>query len=269
MENKELIKKITSKKEFSNLPKLDVEKIFERFNKENYVDEEKIKLTRELLMKVYSVFLSRKLLSKKILDKKSSEEILKKHVSTRERFEYYSEIYKKLLKGFEKVTVIDLGSGINGFSYSYFPKKVKYVGVEAVGQLVDLTNEYFKKNKISGKVIHESLFALEKIKKIVKNGATGIPRKIFEKDFYKGKKIIFLFKVIDSLEMVERNYSKKFLKELVPLADKVVISFATKSLLGRTKFRADRTWLVNFIKDNFEILDDFEFGTERYISFKK
>ena len=65
------------------------------------------------------------------------------------------------------------------------------------------------------------------------------------------------------------NYSKKFLLEIVPVVDEVVISFATRSLVKREKFKANRKWLVEFIKDNFKILDNFEINNERYICFNK
>lgn len=258
MDNQNLIKKITEKKEFSQLPKKDVEKIFEKFDNENYLDEEKIKKTRDLLRKVYSVFASQKILNKNILNKKSPEEILNKHLSTKERFENYKILYEKLLKDFTELTIIDLGAGINGLSYNFFPqnKKVNYIGIEAVGQLVDLMNYYFKQNEIkNARAIHESLFDLEKISDIIKK--------------IKGKKIGFLFKVLDSLEMIEKNYSKKLLKGIVPLVDRVVVSFATKSLIAKKSFKVKRFWFENFVKDNFSLKDVFEIGTEKYFILKK
>lgn len=251
MNKKELIKKITEKKEFSNLPKKDVELVLDKLNKKEYIDQEKIKQTRDLLRKVFSAFTSQKLLSPK---DKNPEWILKKHISTKERFQFYKEVYNKLLKK-EKI-IFDLGAGVNGFSYKYFPYKTKYIGVEAVGQLTDLMNTYFKKEKINAKAIHESLFNLEKIKSIIK------------KESEKENKIIFLFKTLDSLEMVERNYSKKLLQELTPLANKIVVSFATKSLIAKKKFKVNRNWIINFIKEKFNIIEDFEIGGERYIVFK-
>ena len=116
-------------------------------------------------------------------------------------------------------------------------------------------NFYFKKEKLNGKAVHLSLFDFEKIKnQILKT---------------KKPKIVFLFKTIDSLEMLERDYSKTFILGLVPLADKIVVSFATKSLVKKEKFKANRKWLVEFINKNFKILDDFEVNNERYISFKR
>ena len=110
-------------------------------------------------------------------------------------------------------------------------------------------------HKLNARTIHLSLFELNKIKQLIKKTP--------------GKKIVFLFKVLDSLEMLERNYSKKFLEKIVPLADKVVVSFATKSIIKKKRFRANRNWLINFIKEKFNLVEDFELGNERYIIFNK
>lgn len=253
MNREELIKKIIEKKEFSQLPDVDVELAFKQFEKRGCSDEEKIDLTRDLLRKVFSAFISHKILS---LKEKDEEWILRKHLSTRERLPYYNEIYQRILKDTkEKSSVFDLGAGINGLSYGYFSKKVHYTAIESVGQLVDLMNFYFDKNKLDKKAraFHESLFELEKIKKVIKETP--------------GEKIILLLKVIDSLEMLERDYSKKLLLEIAPLAKKVVVSFATRSMLKREKFKKNRSWIINFIREKFHVLDEFEIGGERYIIF--
>ncbi len=255
MNNQELIKKITKKKEFSQLPKKDVLLAFNKFDKLQYSDDEKIKLTRDLLRKVFSAFLSLKLLN---IKDKNFDWFLKKHLSTKERLPYYKEIYKKVLRNLSnEISVIDLGAGINGFSYDFFPKnlKINYIGMEAIGQLVDSSNNYFIKNKISGKAIHLSLFELEKIKEVIKK--TKKPR------------IVFLFKTIDSLEMLKKDYSKKLLRGIAPLGDRVVVSFATRSMIKKTRFKVKRNWIIDFIKENFNILNDFELGGERYLVFNK
>jgi len=253
MNQSELINQIIKKKEFSALPEIDVKKAFAQFDSEKYTDEEKIKLTRDLLRKVFSAFTSQKLLN---LKDKNPGWFLKKHLSARERFNYYSELYRRILKD-KNETIIDLGAGINGFSLEFMKKvswKGKYIGVEAIGQFVNLMNFYFKKNKLNARAIHLSLFELEKIKRLIKNE--------------KWKKIVFLFKTLDSLEMLERNYSKKLLLEIAPLVNKVVVSFATRSMISRKKFRINRNWILDFIRNNFKILDDFELGSERYVVFE-
>lgn len=251
---KEILEKIKQKREFSQLPNIDIKLAYENFAKKQCGEEEKIKLTKELLRENFSAFVSKKLLS---LKNKEPEWILRKHISTRERLLHYEEIYKRIFSGLKKASVIDLGSGINGFSYDFFEKlknKVDYTAVESVGQLVDLMNFYFKKEKLSANAIHGSLFEKKKIYEIIKKQEK--PR------------IIFLFKVIDALEKIEKDYSKKLISEIAPLADKFVLSFATKSLGNRKTFHVKRNWILDFIKDNFETLDDFEIGGERYLVFK-
>lgn len=256
MNREELIEKIIEKKEFSQLPRKDVERAYERFERRQCSDEEKIRLTRDLLRKVFTAFMGRKIMNPK---DKDARWFLLRHVSTKERFNFYEEIYSRILKNFNKkeVSIIDLGAGINGLSYSFFSKigsKVKYTGVEGVKQLVDVVNYFFIRNKINAKVIHESLFEIKKIKEIIKK--------------QKKPRICFLFKTVDSLEMLERDYTKEFLSELVPLCDEFVVSFATRSLFTKHLFKVRRDWAINYIKENFNVLDDFLLGSERYIVFK-
>ena len=58
---KQLIQKIIQKKEYSQLPVKDVELAFEKFDKDKYSDEEKVKFTRKLLREIFSSFTSQKL----------------------------------------------------------------------------------------------------------------------------------------------------------------------------------------------------------------
>lgn len=257
MDREELIKKITEKKEFSSLPKKDVEIAFNKFYKEDAPDYQNVKLTRNFLRKIYSSFTSRKLLSPK---EKDTAWVLSKHKSTKERIPFYEKIYPEFLKGFEKkkISVIDLGCGVNGFSYEFLKKinpNTKYVGVEAIGQLVELNNLYFKEKNFNGKVYHFSLFDEEKVSDLIKN--------------QKSPKIVFLLKVIDSLEVVKRDYSKELLLKIVPISERVVLSFPTKSLGNRKKFKVQRGWILKFIEENFNLENDFEFGGERYLVFSK
>lgn len=250
--NKWIIEEIREKREFSQLPEKDIEIAFRHFEKRQASEEEKVRLTKELLRKVFSAFVSQKLLS---LKNKDEEWILRKHISTRERLSHYEEIYQRIFKDYKEASVIDLGAGINGFSYKFFKRKIEYIAIESIGQLVELMNFYFKKKKINGKAIHLSLFELEKVKEIISKE--------------KKPRVVFLFKVIDSLEMLRRDYSKELISEIVPISDRTVVSFATKSLGSREKFKVKRNWIVNFIKKNFNVLNDFEFGGERYLVFSK
>ena len=237
------------KHELRELPMEDVEMALSLCFKKKNADEENIECTRELLHSAYGAFSSRKLF---VLRDREPEWILRKHLSTRERLPHYKEIYSRIL-GKSKKTIFDLGAGVNGFSLGFI-SKTKYVGIEGIGQLVSLMNHYFKKQKLNAKAIHLSLFQMEKIKSLIKKE--------------KGKKIVFLFKVLDSLEALKRDYSKKLLLGITPLVEKIVVSFATRSMISRKPFNVKRKWIVNFIKQNFKITDDFEIGGERYIVFE-
>ena len=287
--NTELYERITQKKEFSQLPKKDVELAIEKFEKRNLNDYQMLKLTRQFLRKIYSSFSSRKVFSSDGKGK-STEWYLMKHKSSKERFPHYEEVYERIFPETGKFSVVDLGCGINGLSFlpstnpptnsqpdfiisnlkivkvnllahpnnlagDLFSRIINYLGIEAIGQFVDLMNEFFKKEKFNGKAIHESLFDMEKIKEIIKE--------------QKKPRIILLLKVIDSLEIVQRDYSKKLLEEITPLGEKIVVSFATRSLGNRKKFSANRNWLNKCINKIFKVEDDFEIGGERYIVFKK
>ena len=109
------------------------------------------------------------------------------------------------------------------------------------------------------------------LKEIVVGGlAKGIEPEL--KEIIKEQKkprIILLLKVVDSLEIVKRDFSKELLKEITPLGDKIVVGFATRSLGSRKKFSANRNWIVKFINEHFKVEDDFELGGERYLVFRK
>ena len=182
--------------------------------------------------------------------------------------------------------VFDFGCGINGFSYPEFAKlgfNVKYIGTEPVGQLCELQNYWFEKRGMNAKVEHISLFDLMGNVKLIREenfselstplSAESRPAHSNSKKFSRVKsdsvKVAFFFKVLDSLEMLKRNYSKEVLDTIVPLVDGAVVSWATKSLVSKKKFHAERKWLKEFILEHFKILNEFDLGVEHYIVFSK
>ncbi len=179
-----------------------------------------------------------------------SLKVLRKHISTKERLPFYEELYDRILNRRDK-TIIDLGSGVNGFSYPFLKKKINYVGVEAVGQFIEMQNDYFKENKFSAKAVHLSLFELEKLKEIIKK--TEKPR------------VVLMFKIVDALEILERDFSKKLILEMSKISHRIILSFPTKSLSKKSKFRTERKWLFDFLKENLLISEDFKLGSERYL----
>ncbi len=263
---KDIVERIKQKKEFSKLPDSIVERVLNFRKIQKLKGKDKIKKTRAILRKAFSAFISQSLLKKSLKQnsKRDKEKILKKHSSTRERYPYFQEIYSRIFENFKtknrKVNIIDLGAGINSFSYAYLleqEKNINYIAIEAIGQLVDLTNKYFISNKFQGKAYCFDLFDSRDLKKI---------RKIIRS--LKGIKIIFLLKMIGPIETIKRDYTKELLLNLKEDIDIFVLSFATKTLGKKTRFQVNRKWLLDFLRENFMILDDFEISGERFIIFR-
>ncbi len=245
----ELIRKIKEKKEYSKIPDKLIKKILNTINSSD--EKEKVKLVRSLLRKRFTAFMNNKLIKEKDLS-------LRFHSSTRERIAHYDELYEELVLilrelDIKEFSLIDLGCGINGLSYEFLRKKGLnpfYLGIEIVGQIVELMNSYFKKEGINGKVLQIDLLNKEEVLKAIQK--TKEPR------------IIFLFKVIDALEEFRRNYSKELLLALKEMSELIVISYSIRSMSGK-RFIVNRNWLKSFINENFEIVKTLKTFNEEYL----
>ena len=154
--------------------------------------------------------------------------------------------------------MIDLGAGLNGFSYGYLKSvigDVDYLAVEAAGQEVDHMNKYFEEEGFSANAIVGDLFEVDKIKDLLK--------------VQKKSRVVFMFQVVDALENLERDFSKKFILEISKECEKIVLTLPTESLGGRKKFAVQRKWIMDFLKENFVIEKDFSRDGERIICLHK
>lgn len=244
MDIKELVKKVQEKKEFLELPESIIVRVLEMKKIANLDEESRIKEARAILRKYFGVFLTNKIVKGKL----SGEEILKKHISSKDRD--YPELYQRIIE--KEDVIFDLGAGVNGFSVKYIGKK--YVAIEAARVLVDLMNRYFKENKYNAGAIWGDLFDLNLVLKII-NGENGV-------------KSVWMFNIIDALEL-EPNFSKDFIRAVSQNVNKIVLSFPTHSLQKKVQFKSKRYWIINFIEDNFHVLDEFEMSGERFVVFEK
>jgi len=239
-----LIEEVRRKKQFAELPDSVVKRALDKSGND-------VKGARSLLRKYFGVFLSNKVL------KGVDESVLKSHLSSKNRD--YDLVYSKI---FEKVglvgSIFDLGCGVNPLSYEFIRKyfgDVYYVGVEGVGQLVDVGNDYFEEKGLDNLcyVLHEDLLDFDVGDFLKKMNKT---------------RVVFMFQIVDALEFFEKDFSKKFLLEVSRNSEFFVLSFALKSLSGKKKFDVSRKWLLGFIEDNFEILEDFQNNNERFLILK-
>jgi len=240
-----VIEEIKAKREFSKLPDSIVERAAEIFKGD-------VKESRALLRKYFGVFLSNKVL-------KGKGDLLRMHMSSKKR--NYEKFYKEIFFGVGNFSsIIDLGAGANGYSYTYLREvfgDINYLAVEASGQLVDNMNRFFDMNHFSGRAVQGDLMDLKFVSSVLKK--------------FSGKKIIFMFQVIDALENLEKDFSKKFLLNLskqLTEEDLIVLTFPMESLGGRKKFAVQRKWLVDFLEENFLIMKDFKMFGERILVVK-
>jgi hypothetical protein len=168
-------------------------------------------------------------------------------------------LYRELFGGGEKFgSVIDLGCGVNGFSYGRLFEVlggVSYVGVEAAGQIVKNSNEYFKEEGFDARLVKLDLFELDKVVDLIRS--------------CKGPRVVFMFQVVDALENLEKDFSKKFIEEIMKVCDVLILSLPLESLSGRKNFEVDRKWLVDFLEGELRVEKDFKMFGERFIYIRK
>lgn len=253
----ELLNKVKAKKEFSGLPDSIVEKVLNEFNSSKESDEYIVKETRNKLRKYFGVFLTNKVAKPKNISDYDS--VLLSHISSKKR--NYNELYEFIFMNCKDCSLIyDFGCGVNGFSFEYIKKyfcNVKYLGFEATKQIVDNMNLFFEINKYSAKCVWCDLMNLEDIK-----------NKLSEK----GNKIFFCFQIVDALDKLEKNFSSKFLlmlKDCMSKKDFLILSFPVESLTGKQIFKDKRTKLIDFLEDNFDVVESKVFFGEKFLICRK
>jgi len=240
-----LVEEVKKKREFSGLPDSVVLRALEE-------SKDDVKGARALLRKYFGVFLTNKIL-------KGKGDLLKMHMSSRKRD--YGEFYGRIFETVGLVgSVVDLGCGVNGFSFPFLHEEYgvgEYYGVEASGQLVDKMNEFFDE-KGYGEIANAVWMDLFKVGEVVKMlKKCGKPR------------VVFMFQVVDALENLERDFSKKFISRIAEECEWIVLSLPTESLGGRKKFAVRRKWMLDFLEREFDVVEDFVLSGERIIVVRK
>ena len=282
MNAKRITEMIMEKKDFSVVPE-----DFILRNVEEYLAREKIQLdklsekdAKEIVKQIradlrnvvgvfqlVSVKKRYKLLEmmKNYKDKEILNQILETHISTNERAEYYEELYKSIFENFEldakkEIRVIDLGCGINPTSIVYFdePKKIFFKGVELSSIDVDFLKKFYNKFGFHGEFESADIINYD----FSRRPTTPRPPAQRNEDF----DLCFMFKVLDAIENIKRNYSEELIKK-VP-AKNFVVSFATRSLSGKKKIEG-RKWFAWMLERNNWKYKILEFPGEIYYLFRK
>jgi hypothetical protein len=229
-----------------------------------------VKEVRKRLRESYGVFIMKEFSQKKPSD--PDEKILASHRSSFERLHSYGMLYRKVLASLDAVIkekqasearlkVVDLGSGMNPASYAVLQDVVKlhnmktpvrYDAYDISSQDVSFLNQYFRERGIDGKARQIDLTKESEFSKIdlaKKEGETLV---------------CFLFKLLDTLESVERHISKKLIAYLVKQGvDALVITFPQKTIGGGRRISEEkRWWLEGFLQREHLKFEKFPCGDE-------
>ena len=180
---------------------------------------------------------------------RKDKELLEQHHSTKERVKYYTEVYKKIFEITGKPnSILDLGCGLNPLSYEYLDGKIEYF-VADIGRDIKIIKEFFDKNNIKGEAFVFDLIS-------------GDYNKLPEAD------VCFLFKVLESLESIERNISKEIIKKIK--CKYIVVSFAKMALGGKIEIKKKgRSWFRRILSELGYEFEVFDVGNELFFIIKK
>lgn len=221
-----------------------------------------LKEVRKRLHEIYGVFILGKkdlkplkehLKEVKDLDEEALQlhmKILESHKSSAERVNFYLGVYEKIfsITGKPK-SILDLACGLNPLSFPWMGlKKVKYFAYELTDEDCKFIQDYFNIIKPFG--LDGRAFAFDLIR----------VSKLPEVD------VCFLFKVLDSLEDLERDYSEKILVKIP--AKFIVVSFPTMSIGGRNPIR-QRGWFFRMMRNLGFSAETFEIENEIFYVIRK
>ena len=201
----------------------------------------------------------------------SINSLLNIHKSTQERIKSYDEIYSYLhshhIPSLEIVgknsslTILDIGCGMNPLSIETFiensnskisASSLKWIGCDVHEEDMKYLTKCYKKYGFQGEFFSCDLTREDDREKINSLNAD----------------ILFAFKVLDSLEHIQRNISFEILKELNYKIG--VISFATYSLGRRKKIPiTKRAWILKFLEKEKWKYSIYETDNEAYIIYTK
>ncbi len=189
-----------------------------------------------------------------VAQKKAIDEILSTHASTKERLPIYPDLYAKIFALTGKPGVIlDLGCGINPFSYPYMKlRKCTYLAYEINEEEIEALNRYFS-------LLH---------RKIPYFDGQASAADIQQMPKIPPADICFLFKMTDVLDKNKGHKATEEMLKRIP-AKYIVVSFATKTMSGKKMTAPRRNWMEWLCKRlgyEFTIL---EFENELFYVVKK
>ena len=235
----------------------------EKFNSRSKAYVSVIKNVRAQLRRVYGLFRDdakeRKSAVEVLLKAPSAaraallQQILSTHSSTQERLPIYEQLYSRIFAITGKPrTILDLGCGINPFSFSYMKLKgCGYYAYDLDQEEIGAINKYFallkKENpSFTGKAMVADILTV------------NLPK----------ADLCFLFKMTDVIDQGKGHKRTEELLKNIP-AKYVVVSFATKTMSGKKMTAPRRSWMEWLCKRLGYEYSILEFPNEIFYVVKK
>ena len=246
-----LLTQVKSNKKYSSIAdEIILQEINNYLNKNKItkISKQDIKEIRNSLHKSYASFQTRKKnkisiylneLRNNSNNKQIINRLLSTTLSTKERLDNYSDIYNQIFKitGLPK-TIIDLGCGLNPFSYPLMNlDSLNYYAYDINQEDINNLNEYFKIMKTTGLNGKAAILDIRNLSKI-----SSLP----------SSDIVFLFKVIDIIDKENHKPSEELIVKLINenKAKFIVASFATATLTRKPMNNPHRKWLELMLNRN-------------------
>jgi 16S rRNA (guanine(1405)-N(7))-methyltransferase len=182
------------------------------------------------------------------------KKILSGNRSTKERIDFYQDLYDKIFEITGKPrAIIDFGCGLNPLSSVYLKKPLVYYGYDINQADAELINSFFKIKGIEGRAFILNL-------KEVAN-YQNIP----EAD------LGLMFKFIDTIEEGRNDHklAEEIVKKVLEKTKSLVVSFAKKTLGGKSMVHSNRGWFERMLKRLELYFRKLEFNNEVFYVIKK
>lgn len=192
----------------------------------------------------------------KYLQQNSVDELLKCHKSTRERFDYYQQIYTTIISWYNPLGIADIACGFNPISYpilEHISKNKHYYFVcDLNPEDMDTIEQFFINNYLNGVAYAQDVTQKEFLQNLE----------------FQHCDLVLLLKALDSFEKDKKNSSKQLLQELPQ--KKIVVSFSTQSLVAKKDVSVKkRNWFVRFIEEQEWSYELFEIENELFFLITK
>jgi len=221
----------------------------ENFTHKSRQYREIVKLVRGDLRRVYGLFRDKKPLNDDLFndfckspqDIRKARRVLESHSSTKERLNFYDKLYGKIfsITGKPK-SLLDLGCGINPFSFPYMKlKNLTYNAYDISNKEIADIKKYFFNLKIDGTAEVFDILKFSKLSKLPQSD------------------VALMFKMTD---VVDRNKGHKGTEEVLlhTPANFIVVSFPTLTMSGKPMNVPRRKWielLCNRLEFEFTVLE--------------